>query len=129
MAYITARKRAEGLGPAHNGTHHAWSMIISSISLLILIPLFIAVVVPAIGAEYSTVASYFARPYPAVITGLTISVGMYHFKEGAHVMITDYSTGSWRAVLIIINACLSYAIIAIALFALVRLQNSSGIHI
>ena len=35
MAFLTDRKRAEGLGSAKSGTEHFWSMTVSSVALLI----------------------------------------------------------------------------------------------
>ena len=41
MRFITDRKRALGMGSAKSGTEHFWEMKVSSVALLILIPLFI----------------------------------------------------------------------------------------
>jgi succinate dehydrogenase / fumarate reductase membrane anchor subunit len=67
------------------------------------------------------VLAYFARPFPAIITGLTLVVGLVHFKNGAQVMIEDYAQGTTRKALIIGTTCLSYACMATGLFALIRL--------
>jgi succinate dehydrogenase / fumarate reductase membrane anchor subunit len=67
------------------------------------------------------VLAYFARPFPAIITGLTLVVGLVHFRNGAQVMIEDYAQGTTRKALIIGVTCLSYACIATGLFALIRL--------
>ena len=74
-----------------------------------------------IGAPYAEVAAYYARPFPAVVAALTFVVGFMHFKNGAQVLIEDYSDGLTRKVLIAAVVCLSYAAAAAALFALVRL--------
>ena len=34
MAYLTARKRAVGLGSARSGTEHYWNMTVSSVAVL-----------------------------------------------------------------------------------------------
>lgn len=121
MAFLTDRKRVAGLGSAKTGTEHFWSMTVSSVALLILVPLFVFTVGPMIGAPYAEVAAYFARPFPSIVTGLTIVVGFLHFKNGVRVLIEDYVHGLAREVLIIAMACLSYTAIAVALFALARL--------
>lgn len=121
MAFMTDRKRATGLGSAKEGTHHYWSMQISSVALLILSPLFLFTFGPMLGEPYGEVTAYFARPMPALVAGLTIIVAMMHFKSGSQVMIEDYSHGLTRKLLIIGTTCLSYAIIATGLFALARL--------
>lgn len=121
MRYLTDRKRATGLGSAKSGTEHFWHMQISSVALAILLPLFIFTFGRVVGAPYETVVAYFGRPFPALIAGLTILVGMTHFKNGAQVMIEDYAQGFTRKALIVGTICLSYAVIATGLYALIRL--------
>ncbi len=121
MRYLTDRKRAEGSGSAKSGTEHHWNMQISSIALLILIPLFVFTIGPIIGGSHAEVAAAFARPFPAIVAGLTLLVGLVHFRHGAQVLIEDYAHGLTRKLLIVAVICLSYGTLATALFALVRL--------
>lgn len=121
MAYLTDRKRATGMGSAKTGTEHFWNMTVSSVALLLLIPFFVFTVGPMIGAPYEEVVAYYSRPFPAIVAGLTLVVGMLHFKNGVQVAIEDYVHGLARKILIIATVCLSYAAIGTGLFALVRL--------
>lgn len=121
MGYMTDRKRAEGLGSAHDGTRHFWSMTVSSVGLLVLVPLFVFTFGPILGAPYEQVSSYFARPFPAIVAALTILVGMMHLKNGVQVAIEDYTDGLTRKVLIIAAICMSYALAATGLFAIARI--------
>ncbi len=121
MAYLTDRKRAVGMGAAKSGPHHHWNMIVSSVALLILVPLFIFTFGPMLGAPHADVVAYFARPFPAIVAGLTIAVGFMHFKNGAQVAIEDYTDGLTRQVLIIAVTCISYAAAATGLFAIARI--------
>jgi succinate dehydrogenase / fumarate reductase membrane anchor subunit len=121
MAYLTDRKRAEGAGSSKSGTEHFWQMQMSSVALAILIPVFIFTFGAILGAPHAEVAAYFARPFPAIVTGLTLVVGLVHFRNGAQVMIEDYTGGATRKALIIAVTCLSYACIAVGLFALIHL--------
>ena len=121
MAFLTDRKRATGMGSAKTGTAHFWSMTQSAVALLILIPLFVFTFGPILGAPYEEVVAYYARPFPAIVAGLTLTVGLLHFKGGVQVLIEDYVHGEARQALIIATTCLSYAAIGTALFALVRL--------
>ena len=41
MRYLTDRKRAQGTGSGRQGTHHHWQMMVSSILLVVLVPLFV----------------------------------------------------------------------------------------
>lgn len=121
MAYLTDRKRAVGLGAAKSGVEHHWHMIVSSIALTILVPLFIFTFGSALGGSYEEVLAYYSRPFPAIVAGLTLVVGLVHFKNGAQMMIEDYAGGMTRTVLIIGVTMLSYTLIATGLFALVKL--------
>ena len=121
MRYMTDRKRAAGLGSAKTGTEHFWNMQISSVALLILVPLFVFVIGPILGASYEEVAAYLARPFPAIVAGLTLLVGLVHFRMGAQVAIEDYTDGLTRKLLIIATVCLAYGTLATGLFALARL--------
>lgn len=121
MRYLTDRKRAVGLGSAKTGTEHYWHMQMSSVALLILVPLFVFTTGRIIGAPYEEVLAYYQRPFPTIVAALTLLVGLVHFRNGAQVAIEDYTDGLTRKALIIGTACLSYAALAAGLFALVRL--------
>lgn len=121
MEYLTDRKRAIGTGSAHSGTGHFWSMTVSSVGLLILVPLFVFTFGPMLGRPYIEVIAYFGQPFPAIVAGLTILVAFIHFKNGVQVAIEDYSQGLTRKLLIISTVCLSYAAAAIGIFAIIRI--------
>ncbi|WP_171130882.1 MULTISPECIES: succinate dehydrogenase, hydrophobic membrane anchor protein [unclassified Ruegeria] len=121
MRYLTDRKRATGLGSAKSGTAHFWSMKVSSVALLILVPLFIFTFGPILGQPFDVVLDYYARPFPAIVAALTLLVGFRHFAEGAQVLIEDYVHGTMEKVLIILVTCLSYGAAAAGLFAIARI--------
>lgn len=121
MRYLTDRKRAEGLGSAKSGVDHFWAMKMSSVALLILVPLFIFTFGPMLGEPHAEVIAYFSRPFPAIIAALTIVVGFKHFRDGAQVLIEDYVHGTSQKLLIILLTCLSYGAMATGLFAIAKL--------
>ncbi|MDO5756385.1 MAG: succinate dehydrogenase, hydrophobic membrane anchor protein [Rhodobacterales bacterium] len=121
MRYLTDRKLAEGLGSAQSGVKHHWSMILTSVALVILIPLFIFTFGPILGAPHAEVVAYFGRPFPAIVAALTLIVGFRHFAAGCQVMIEDYVQGLARKVTILLVYCLSYAAMAVGVFAIARL--------
>ncbi|WP_171100969.1 succinate dehydrogenase, hydrophobic membrane anchor protein [Ruegeria sp. HKCCD7255] len=121
MRYLTDRKRATGLGSAKSGTAHFWSMKVSSVALLILVPLFIFTFGPILGQPFDVVLDYYAQPFPAIVAALTLLVGFKHFAEGAQVLIEDYVHGTMEKVLIILVTCLSYGAAAAGLFAIARI--------
>lgn len=121
MAYMTDRKRAEGLGSAHGGTEHHWSMTINSAALVVLIPLFVFTFGPILGEPYEEVARFYSRPFPAIVAALTFVVGFYHFALGVRVLIDDYLRGAARKWSIVAAQCVSYAALATGVFAVARL--------
>ncbi|MEM9780163.1 MAG: succinate dehydrogenase, hydrophobic membrane anchor protein [Pseudomonadota bacterium] len=121
MAYLTDRKRAAGLGSAKNGTEHFWNMTVSSYALCVLVPLFIFTFGSILGAPYEEVVAYYARPFPAIIAALTITVGFVHFNMGVRVLIEDYTGGHTRQTLIVVMTCVSYAAVATGLYAIIKL--------
>ena len=121
MRYLTDRKRAVGMGAAKSGTEHFWSMKVSSVALLLLIPLFVFTFGPMLGESHADVIAYFERPFPAIVAALTLVVGFMHFKNGVQVLIEDYVHGLMQKVLIIAMICLSYGAAATGLFAIAKI--------
>lgn len=121
MRYLTDRKRAVGLGSAKSGVHHFWMMKVSSVALLILIPLFVFTFGPMLGEPHADVVAYFERPFPALVAALTMIVGFKHFNDGVRVMIEDYVHGGMQKYIIILMTCLSYGLMATGLFAIAKI--------
>ena len=121
MRYLTDRKRATGMGSAKSGTAHFWAMKVSSVALLILIPLFVFTFGTIVGEDYATVTAYFAHPFPALIASLTLIGGFEHFQSGAQVLIEDYVHGLAQKITIILIKCISYGLMAMGLFAIAKL--------
>ena len=121
MRYLTDRKRATGMGSAKSGTAHFWAMKVSSVALLILIPLFAFTFGTIVGEDYATVTAYFSHPFPALIAALTLIVGFEHFQSGAQVLIEDYVHGLAQKITIILIKCISYGLMAMGLFAIAKL--------
>lgn len=121
MRYLTDRKRAVGKGASHTGTEHHWYMQISAVALAFLLPVWVYIFGHALGQGHEAVVATFARPFPAILTGLVLFVSMRHFAKGAQMMLEDYSYGYTRKALVIAAISLSYVVIATGLFALARI--------
>lgn len=121
MTFLTDRKRATGMGSAKSGTQHHWQMMVSSVALCALVPLFVFTCGYALGMPYEEAAAYYARPFPAIVGILTLLVGFLHFKSGVQALIEDYMQGLTRKAFIIGSICLSYAAMAAGVFAIVRI--------
>ncbi len=121
MPYITDAKRVAGFGSAHSGTEHMWRLTISSVALVVLVPLFVFTFGFAVGEPWPEVVAYYSRPFPALVAALTLAVGWWHFAKGVHVLITDYTRGLTRKALIVVSHIVSYAAALACLYAIARL--------
>ena len=121
MRYLTDRKRAEGRGAAHSGTEHHWSMQVSAVALAFMVPVWLYVFGHALGGTREQVLETFARPLPAILTGLVLVVGMRHFAKGATMMLQDYVHGTALKISIMCVTSLSGVIAATGLFALIKI--------
>ena len=86
-----------------------------------LVPLFVFTFGTALGLPHDEVLAYYSRPFPAIIAGLSILLGMVHFKNGAQSMIEDYWQGLTRKAALIGMTSLCYTAAAVGLFAIVRI--------
>lgn len=121
MNFLTDRKRAQGTGSSRGGTHHHWQMMGSSLALVFLVPLFVFTFGFGFGESYEDVLSYFSRPFPAVVTGLSLYAIITHLMREAQAAIEDYMHGTAQKIALLGVAGLSYTLIAAGLFALVTL--------
>jgi len=121
MRYLTDRKRAVGKGASGTGTEHHWSMQVSSVALAFLVPAWLYIFGSALGASREAVVATFGHPFPAILTGLVLVVGLRHFAGGATMMLEDYSKGSTRKVLVMSVTSLSWVLAATGLYALARM--------
>lgn len=121
MAFVTDRKRVTGLGASHSGTHHFWTMTVTSVALLVLTPIFLFTFGPLLGEPHAVVLERLARPFPALTCALMLIVGLHHFRLGVQVLIEDYVKGLARKVWIIAMTIVAYALMAGGLFALARI--------
>ncbi|EBA08116.1 succinate dehydrogenase, hydrophobic membrane anchor protein [Sagittula stellata] len=121
MQYLTDRKRAQGLGSGRTGTQFHKRMLVTSMALVVLVPLFVFSFGSGFGGSYEDVQAFFARPFPAIITALMLVVGVIHFNGEAQEAIEDYVHGTTGKLLAVAVTAFSYVLIAAGLFALVRL--------
>lgn len=121
MRYITDRKRVDGLGSGREGTHHHWQMMVSSILLVPLVPLFVFVFGAAFGGTYEEVTAFFSRPFPAIVCALSLVVIIMHMMREAHAAIEDYVHGTAGKLTLIATSAFAYGLIAVGLFALARM--------
>ncbi|MEM6408889.1 MAG: succinate dehydrogenase, hydrophobic membrane anchor protein [Pseudomonadota bacterium] len=121
MSYLTDRKRAQGSGSGRQGTHHHWQMMVSSVALAVLVPVFVITFGLGLGGTYEEVLAYFGRPFPAIVTALTLIVAVNHFTYEANEAVEDYVHGTAQKLTLIGLQVLSYVLIGTGLFAIARI--------
>ena len=108
-------------GIIKTGTLHFKAMKISSMALVALIPIFIITIGPIFGEQRVVVLAKLEQPIYALIVAVTFTVGLLHFKSGVQVLIEDYVHGMMNKVWIIFTIGLSYSLIGLTLFALIKI--------
>lgn len=121
MQYVTDRKRVIGLGSGREGTHHHWQMMVTSTLLVFLVPLFVFTFAYCLAGSYGEVVAYFGHPFPAIVTTLTLAVGIFHVMNEVLAAVEDYVPGLAGKLTIIAVTAFSYALIAVGIFAIARM--------
>lgn len=121
MQFVTDRKRALGLGSGRQGTHHHWQMMVTSMLLVILVPVFVVTFGLGLGGTYDEVLAYFSHPFPALVTILTLAVGIFHVMNETLVAVEDYVPGIAGKLTMVAVTAVSYTLIAAGVFAIARI--------
>ncbi|MBE3636684.1 succinate dehydrogenase, hydrophobic membrane anchor protein [Mangrovicoccus algicola] len=121
MKYMTDRKRAQGLGSARGGTQHHWHMMVSSIALVIVLPVFIITFGIGLGGSHEEVMAYYSRPFPALVMAITLLVVVNHTMNEAVEAVEDYVHGTAQKLALVAVRCFAYLLILVGLFAVARL--------
>ncbi len=114
--------QVRGLGSAKDGTHHWWLQRVTAIALLPLTIWFVASLVVLAGSPFEVFTAWVAQPLVAVLLGIFVSVGIWHLKLGAQVVIEDYVHGEAAKVttsLLVNFACVLVG--AAALFSILKI--------
>ncbi len=121
MAFLTDRKRAQGLGSAKEGTHHHVQMMISALALMMLMPMFLLTFGSALGGTYDDIVAYYSQPFPAIVAVLTVAVAFAHFNAGVRSAIEDYTGGLVRKGLLFASTIVTYGAAATGIFAIAKI--------
>ena len=122
MQFRTDRQRVQGLGTAHSGVHHWWSQRLTSLGMLILVPLFLFPFVRALGTDFETAREVYGHPFNAVVAILTFAVGFLHLQQGLPVVIEDYVHDKpVRTGMLVANVILCAAFAFTGIFAVAKI--------
>ena len=103
------------------GTPHHKAMKFSSMVLVLMVPIFLLTIAPLMGGQREHVLAKLEQPLYALIVAVTFTVGLLHFKSGVQVLIEDYVQGRMSKVWINLTIALSYTLIGLTLFALIKI--------
>jgi succinate dehydrogenase / fumarate reductase, membrane anchor subunit len=90
MGNGTSIGRVRGLGSSHHGAHHWLVQRFTAIGNLILVIWLLASLLFMPAYDYTTVATWLARPVPATAMILLILSTFWHARLGVQVMMEDY---------------------------------------
>jgi succinate dehydrogenase / fumarate reductase membrane anchor subunit len=124
MQYLTDRKRAQGLGAGSSGTQGHWQMMVRSMIMVVLVPLFICVLGHGFGGTQEEVLAYFSRPFPAIVMALALIVGLIHLMYEAQEAVEDYVHGIAEKLVLVALRAFCYTLIAAGLFAIAKMALS-----
>ncbi|MEM6727541.1 MAG: succinate dehydrogenase [Pseudomonadota bacterium] len=119
--YLTDRKRATGLGSSHEGTQHHWQMLVSSMAIVLVAPLFMVTFALGFQGTHAEVVAYFSHPVVALIMALSLIVIVRHVMNEAVEAAEDYVHGIPGQLTIVAVRWASHILIAIGLFAIARM--------
>lgn len=126
----TPLKNVRRLGSAKEGTDHFWRQRVTAVALLLMTPLFVALVVGlvAVGAanpsdyEYGLVKGILRIPAVTIFLALFIGAALVHMRLGMQTIIEDYAHSEGRKLfLLMLNSFFVIAVGAIAAYALLKL--------
>jgi succinate dehydrogenase / fumarate reductase membrane anchor subunit len=123
---ITPLKRVRGLGSAHAGPEHFLRQRVTAVANLLLIPFAVGLIATLAGTDLATVKATLANPVVAIaLIVLELSMAI-HMRIGMQVIIEDYvhAEGS-KIVLLAANTFFSWAVAAVAIFAVLKLSFGS----
>lgn len=118
----TPLKNVRHLGSAKEGTDHFWRQRMSAVALLILTPLFVAMIVFGSTLGYADIKQVLRSPIVTMLLALYIGAGLFHMRLGMQTIIEDYvhSEGK-KIVLLMLNTFFVILLATAAGFALLKL--------
>ncbi|MEM8790335.1 MAG: succinate dehydrogenase, hydrophobic membrane anchor protein [Pseudomonadota bacterium] len=122
MSFRTPRQYATGLGSGKSGTHHWWSMRISSVALTPLAILFAIPFAQALGEGHQAALALYSNPFHAIVAGLFIAVSCHHLMQGIQTVVEDYvHAPAWRTAMLLGNAMLCTVLGFVGVFAVLKI--------
>jgi succinate dehydrogenase membrane anchor subunit len=121
----TPLKRVRGLGTAHHGTETFWRQRLTAVANVPLVIFLILAIVTHIGASYTDIHAFLARPLVALAFAALILSAAIHMRIGLKEIIEDYVHGGARVVAILLATFFAAGIGLASLLAIVKISLGS----
>jgi len=122
MSYLTAYKKAHGVGAAHEGTHHFWLQRVTAVALIPLGLLFVWPFAAALGEGAEAARAVYRNGWNAFIAINFFVLGFWHLKLGVQVVIEDYVHARGRRLrMLIANMFFCWGVGLAAVMAVVKI--------
>ena len=112
--------RVLGHGSAKEGVHHWWVQRLTSVALIPLSVWFVVSLLSLPSLDYTTVVTWMAHGWTAVLLVLFIAVTTWHSKLGVQVVVEDYVHGGAKTLSLILSTFLHTLVAAAAIFAVLK---------
>ncbi len=126
----TPLKNVRRLGSAKEGTDHFWRQRVSAVALMILTPIFVALIVSLIAVatanapdyEYALIKGILRHPLVTILLALFIGAALVHMRLGMQTIIEDYAHSEGRKLfLLMLNSFFVILVGSVAAYALLKL--------
>ena len=120
-SYRTPLSRARGLGAAGHGVGHWISERVAAIALVPLTLWAVFGVLRVAAGDYGAAVAWISQPLNAVLTALTLTIGIWHMHLGLRVVIEDYIQATLtKSALLILNLFVCGLAAALAVFSILK---------
>ncbi|HEV7714937.1 MAG TPA: succinate dehydrogenase, hydrophobic membrane anchor protein [Steroidobacteraceae bacterium] len=117
--------RVLGLGSAKDGVHHWWVQRLTSIALIPLTVWFVVSLFALPAFDHSTVVSWMAHGWTALLLVIFIAVSVRHSQLGVQVVVEDYVHGGTKTLSLIVSTFAHIVVAAAAIFAVLKVAFGS----
>ena len=119
----TPLSRVRGLGSAKEGTTTWYRERLTSLALVPLTFVFVAIVIGVVGKTHAEAVAMLGSPITAILFLALILVGVAHMRVGMQVIIEDYVHGQpWSVLAIVLNWFFSALIVIASIGAVAMLS-------
>jgi succinate dehydrogenase membrane anchor subunit len=120
--FRTPAKRVNPHGATKGGAAHFIAQRSSAAALAIIMPIFMITLALSGAPDGDAARAYFASPFGAIVTLLTLTAALYHMRLGLQVVVEDYvHNRGVKTGLLLANTLITAGLFLAATYALLTL--------